>query len=78
MRKTRVGGKEMGVKFERRAGGGGVREVRTSGRSGVGTGGGGESIATSGSLKESGINRQLEFEEGGNVNFQRGGRKRKE
>lgn len=76
MRKTRVGGKEMGVKFERRAGGG-VREVRTSGRGGVGTGGG-ESIATSGSLKESGINRQLEFEEGGNVNFQRAGRKRKE
>lgn len=37
MRKTRVGGKKMGVKFERRAGGG-VREVRTSGRGGVGTG----------------------------------------
>lgn len=44
-------GKEMGIKFERRGEGGG--------RWGVWRREEGEGIATSGSLKESGINRQL-------------------
>lgn len=56
MRETRVGGKEMGIKFERRGEGdewaGECERFDGEGRR---VGG----IATSGSLKESGINRQL-------------------